>query len=328
MVDFIEPEKTQIERGRAATPRRRKDVAYKLRGKPTETATPQGNALLRRFPPQRQVSLEIVSDEKLSFEEERDRLRLERQVERAFYQAGIALKELRDRRLYRSTHETFEKYCQDRFGMQRRHPYRLIDAAAVVDNILEMCPIRTQNSSDTSDTNKILEIIPTSEWQIRSLTKLGPHQQREIWAKAVELAGNKVPSGKIVSELVSEIKPKKDNVSKKLKVGQKVIVSGTHPLFPERSGIIKQIPNKKDAIVELNNGKTELISQEYLELELDSSIKELPPEGLAYTQGIGIEYNVRLSQETWEKLNKYAQLVGTATLDGAIARLLEAEFNK
>ena len=27
-----------------ATPRRRQDVAYKLRGKPTETATPQGNA--------------------------------------------------------------------------------------------------------------------------------------------------------------------------------------------------------------------------------------------------------------------------------------------
>ena len=80
--------------------------------------------------------------------------------------------------------------------------------------------------------------------------------------------------------------------------------------------------------MELNNGKTELISQEYLELELDSSIKELPPEGLAYIQGLGIEYNVRLSQETWEKLNKYAQLVGTATLDGAIARLLEAEFNK
>ncbi len=58
-------------------------------------------------------------------------------------------------------------------------------------------------------------------------------------------------------------------------------------------------------------------------MELDSSIKELPPEGLAYTQGLGIEYNVRLSQETWEKLNKYAQLVGTATLDGAIQRLLD-----
>ncbi len=250
----------------------------------------------------------------LSYEDERDRLRLERQVERAFYLAGCALRELRDRKLYRSTHKTFEQYCQERFGMMRRHPYRLIDAAIVVDNIIQMCPNGTQ-------------IIPTAERQCRPLTKLEPQQQREVWARAVELAGNKIPSGKMVSELVSQLKPKPNDVSEKLCVGHKVIVSGTHPLFPERSGIIRQIPNKKDAIVELSNGKSELISQEYLELELDSSIKELPPEGLAYTQGIGIEYNVRLSQETWEKLNKYAQHVGTATLDGAIARLLAAEFN-
>ena len=75
--------------------------------------------------------------------------------------------------------------------------------------------------------------------------------------------------------------------------------------------------------MELDNGKTELISQDYLESELNSSIKKLPLEGIAYTQGVGIEYNVRLSQETWEKLNEYAARVGTATLDGAIARLLE-----
>ena len=92
--------------------------------------------------------------------------------------------------------------------------------------------------------------------------------------------------------------------------------------------------------MELDNGKTELISQDYLKLrcdpsevssdwerapreELNSSIKKLPPEGIAYTQGVGIEYNVRLSLETWENLNEYAARVGTATLDGAIARLLE-----
>ena len=88
--------------------------------------------------------LEIIQLSELTYDEEKDRLKLERQVERAFYLAGCALRELRDRKLYRSTHETFEKYCQDRFGMQRRHPYRLIDAASVVDNILQMCPIRTQ----------------------------------------------------------------------------------------------------------------------------------------------------------------------------------------
>ena len=48
-------------------------------------------------------------------------------------------------------------------------------------------------------------------------------------------------------------------------------------------------------------------SEEYPpKAKLDPSITELPPEGLVYTQGVGIEYNVRLSQETWSKLNKYA----------------------
>lgn len=38
---------------------------------------------------------------------------LERKVERAFYEAGKALMEIRDRRLYRSTYKTFEEYCRD-----------------------------------------------------------------------------------------------------------------------------------------------------------------------------------------------------------------------
>jgi hypothetical protein len=71
--------------------------------------------------------------------------------------------------------------------------------------------------------------------------------------------------------------------------------------------------------VNLNNGQSELISNEYIELELNSSIKELPPEGIAYTVGVGLEYNVRLSQETWDRLNAYAAKEGTASLSGAIA---------
>ncbi len=44
----------------------------------------------------------------LTIDEESDRFSWERKVERAFYEAGKALRELRNRRLYRSTHFTFE----------------------------------------------------------------------------------------------------------------------------------------------------------------------------------------------------------------------------
>ena len=61
--------------------------------------------------------VEVV--ESLSPLEEAERQRLELLVERAFYQAGSALRELREQRLYRSSHKTFEQYCQDRFGYNR-----------------------------------------------------------------------------------------------------------------------------------------------------------------------------------------------------------------
>ncbi|AUB42280.1 Site-specific DNA-cytosine methylase [Nostoc flagelliforme CCNUN1] len=87
------------------------------------------------------ITVTAVEVPELTEEEQRDRLHLERKVEKAVFEAGKALMELRDRRLYRSTHSTFEEYCKDRFGFQRRHPYRLIEASAVFDNLMKMCPI-------------------------------------------------------------------------------------------------------------------------------------------------------------------------------------------
>ncbi|WP_193372261.1 hypothetical protein [Nostoc punctiforme] len=72
-------------------------------------------------------------------EEERDRLHLERKVERAFFEAGKALAELRDRRLYRSSHRTFKDYCRDRFGHSRQKSNYLIAAADVYENLTTIC---------------------------------------------------------------------------------------------------------------------------------------------------------------------------------------------
>jgi hypothetical protein len=63
------------------------------------------------------------------------------------------------------------------FGFERRQPYRLIEAAGVIDNIVEMCPNGTQNASEQVCPSEVL--LPTSERQIRLLIKLEPEQQRE-----------------------------------------------------------------------------------------------------------------------------------------------------
>jgi len=139
--------------------------------------------------------------EELSQEELEDRQRLELKVERAFFEAGSALRELlRDQRLYRNTHKSFEEYCRDRFGFQRRHSYQLIEAASIFDNLC------ANGAHETLSTIK--KILPTNERQVRPLTRLEPDEQREVWQQAVEAAGGRVPSGRIVKSIVERLKEK------------------------------------------------------------------------------------------------------------------------
>ncbi|NCS41271.1 MAG: hypothetical protein GPJ20_21095 [Microcystis aeruginosa BS13-10] len=196
------------------------------------------NLELDLFPPTESVQVEVVDD--LTPDEERQRLFWERKVERAFYEAGTALKELRDRRLYRSTHKTFEEYCRDRFGYSRRKIDYLISGSEVFENLqtrtigsqsdgTETRTIGSQSDrdetrtigsqsdgtetrtigsqSDRDETRTIgSQILPISERQVRPLTQLEPDQQREVWQQAVEAAGGKVPSGRIVKDIVQRIR--------------------------------------------------------------------------------------------------------------------------
>lgn len=98
--------------------------------------------------------------EVLSLVEENELQQLELTISnglQTFVEVGSALMTIRDQRLYRLAHSTFEEYCQQRWGMERRHAYRLMDAAAAVENV----------SHGT-------QIAPQSERQARPLTKLEP----------------------------------------------------------------------------------------------------------------------------------------------------------
>jgi hypothetical protein len=121
------------------------------------------------------ITVTAVEVPELTEEEQRDRLHLERRVERAFFEAGKALMELRDRRLYRSTHKTFEEYCRDRFAHSRQQSNYLIAAASVYENLTT---IGCQNVENQNLTTNGTQIMPTSERQVRSMTKLEPQQQQ------------------------------------------------------------------------------------------------------------------------------------------------------
>ncbi|MDZ7955369.1 hypothetical protein [Nostoc sp. DedQUE09] len=145
------------------------------------------------------ATIEVVAVEirELTPEEQNERLNLERRVERAFLEAGQALMKLRDRRLYRSTHRTFEEYCRDRFNYSRDAAYLKISAIVVYENLQKFLPTIGRQIP-----------MPTNERQLRFLAKaeLEPAVQADVWQQAVEQAGNKIPSGRIVKDIVDRIR--------------------------------------------------------------------------------------------------------------------------
>ena len=136
--------------------------------------------------------LDTVSSDELTLEEEKELLYLERTIERSFYEAGKALKQIRDHRLYRWQYKNFECYCQQRFGINRISAYNKIVAANTFENLF---------------TNGE-QVLPNSERQVRPIVSLEPALQCEIWHRAVQQAGGKVPSGRIVRDIVQQIREK------------------------------------------------------------------------------------------------------------------------
>ncbi len=141
--------------------------------------------------------------QELSIDEERLRQHLERKVEKAFIKAEsvfreavFALKEIRDRKLYKSTYETFEEYCKERFNFKRARPYQLISAAVVLENLqnldLQMC---TKTEIGT-------HLLPTNERQIRDLVDLEPEEQVTVWGRSVR--NGKIPSGEKIKDILNE----------------------------------------------------------------------------------------------------------------------------
>ena len=113
-----------------------------------------------------------------------------------FVEVGSALLAIRDKRLHRATHHTFEDYCRERWSLTRSRAYRLMDAAQVVGNL---SPIG-DTPGEVEESNQLVT-FPQNEAQARPLASLEPDQQRAAWSEAVETAPNGKPTAKHVEEV-------------------------------------------------------------------------------------------------------------------------------
>lgn len=76
----------------------------------------------------------------LTTDESAELARCERLIHRgklSMLEAGRALARIRDGRLYRQEHATFESYCESRWGWKRRNANYLIEAVGVVESLPE-----------------------------------------------------------------------------------------------------------------------------------------------------------------------------------------------
>lgn len=133
--------------------------------------------------------------------ERQDYLRLDAEVRRdlrTFKSVGKALEEIRDRELWRAGgHVSWAAYCLTVGGLTKVHANRQIKAAKIDDTITKVKP--------TGST--LIEILPSTEWQIRPLYALeeDPTKLTSAWALAVKGANGGQPTAKQVSDAVAKL---------------------------------------------------------------------------------------------------------------------------
>ena len=99
-----------------------------------------------------------------------------------FVEVGQALAEIRDQRLYRDTHGTFEDYCRERWSMDRRNANRHIEAAAVVGRLGSNDP----KPSSVGQTRELARAEdPAATWQ-RVTEEHGPQPPARVIREAVQ----------------------------------------------------------------------------------------------------------------------------------------------
>lgn len=91
--------------------------------------------------------------------------------QKTFIEVGLALAEIRDSKLYKADHKTFDDFCHSEFGWQRQRAYELISAAEVTKSLPAEC------------NQKI-----TNENQAAALSKVEPASRAEVLEKAADAA--------------------------------------------------------------------------------------------------------------------------------------------
>lgn len=136
---------------------------------------------------------------------------LERRIERGlhtFRDVGEALLEIRDHRLYRMTHPTFEAYCAERWQLARQRAYQLMGAAEVIQ-VLGEAGDRIVNEAQARELVPLLHTNPKLVPQVvKEVSDAGEVTAPAIRKAVMAASGESKPAPRPVSatdRLISKI---------------------------------------------------------------------------------------------------------------------------
>ena len=115
-------------------------------------------------------SSQIVESSTLTAPEEHRLESLEQVIRgrmKVFIAVGEALIEIRDKRLYREISDTFEGYCQVRWGFTRRRADQLIAATNIVAEVAERVIATNENPGSQNAPRASGNAVPRTEKQRR-----------------------------------------------------------------------------------------------------------------------------------------------------------------
>ena len=149
---------------------------------------------------------------------------LELEIERglkSFFCVGLALGQIRENKLYKSSgYKNFNVYCQKRWGMARRNADRLIKAAGVVKNLIELptddLALIEELKSESNWSHFLGEVnfpLPQNESQMRPLVGYEAEDQRTIWRLSTSKTGGVAPPAKVVKQTANEVMEERKQTS-------------------------------------------------------------------------------------------------------------------
>src|SRR5215467_25406 len=113
-----------------------------------------------------------------------------------FIEVGLALREIRDGKLYKENYRTFEEYCQNRWNWRRAYVNRLVAASKVAESL---APVGAKLKN---------------EWRAREFTRLNPEDIQPVASEIDLSTATATEVKKVVENLAtpSNRKPKAERL--------------------------------------------------------------------------------------------------------------------